>query len=377
MVEAIRFDFAGPARILFGAGAVREVAAAARAMGARALLVLGAPLTLDIPGPVFHVEGEPTIDLVRRAVALAREERCEVVVGVGGGSAIDAGKAVAALIANGGDPLDYLEVIGAGKRLERPSAPFIAVPTTAGTGAEATRNAVLVSPEHGVKASLRSSHMLPRLAVVDPELTFDLPPALTASTGMDALTQLIEPYVSVRANALVDLFCADGMRRASRSIERAFTHDRDAAARADMSMASLLGGLSLANAGLGAVHGFAAPVGGSFHAPHGAVCAALLPHVMEVNIAALRARAPESPAIERYAAVARILTGDPAATAESGAAWTARLSRALAIPALGAYGVQPRNVPELVAKAARASSMKGNPIALTEAELTDALTRAL
>lgn len=375
MVETIRFDFAGPARILFGAGAVKEVAPAARAMGTRVLLVSGAPVTLDLDGPVFPVQGEPTIDLVRRGVALAREERCDVVVGLGGGSAIDTGKAVAALLANGGDPLDYLEVIGEGRNLALPSAPFIAVPTTAGTGAEATRNAVLGSPEHGVKASLRSPHMLPRLAVIDPELTFDLPPALTASTGMDALTQLIEPCVSIRANALVDLFCLDGMRRAARSLERAYTNGRDAGARADMSMASLLGGLSLANAGLGAVHGFAAPVGGSFHAPHGAVCAALLPHVMAVNIAALRARAPESPALERYSAVARILSGDP--NPESGAEWADRLRRALAIPPLGAYGVEKRHVSELAAKAARASSMKGNPIALTEAELTDALTRAL
>ena len=283
-------------------------------MGRRALLVAGvSPALLGEAGldcALLAVEGEPTLELVRRGVALARAENCDLVIGFGGGSAIDAGKAIAALLANGGDPLDYLEVIGAGRSLLAPSAPFIAVPTTAGTGAEVTRNAVLASPEHRVKVSLRSPWMLPRLALVDPELTCRLPPAITASTGLDALTQLIEPYVSVRANPMTDLFCVEGMRRAARSLGRAFANGSDAEARADMSLASLLGGLALANAGLGVVHGFAAPIGGMFDAPHGAVCAALLPHGMEVNIRALRARAPGSEPLGRYRTVARLLTGN-------------------------------------------------------------------
>ena len=162
-------------------------------------------------------------------------------------------------------------MIGKGQALASPSLPFIAVPTTAGTGAEVTRNAVLASPEHRVKASLRSPFMLARLAVVDPELTYDLPPAVTASTGLDALTQLIEPYVSSRANPMTDSLCVEGMRRAARSLPRVFADGRDAEARLDMSLASLFGGLALANAGLGAVHGFAAAIGGAFDAPHGAV----------------------------------------------------------------------------------------------------------
>ncbi len=202
---------------------------------------------------------------------------------IGGGSALDLGKAAAALIANGGDPLRYLEIIGDGQPLARPSLPCICVPTTAGTGSEVTRNAVLGSPAHGVKASLRSPQMLPAVALVDPELTYDLPPALTASTGLDALTQVIEPFVSARANAFVDAICRDAIPRVIAALPAACAGDR--AARAEMAYASLCGGLALANAGLGAVHGFAGPIGGRFPAPHGAVCAVLLPHVVAINAA--------------------------------------------------------------------------------------------
>ena len=289
----MRFEFATATRIIFGPGTVAEVAPAARAMGSRALLVTGrSPRLAGLEGVPFPVTGEPTVDAVREGVRLLRAERCDLVISVGGGSAIDAGKAIAILTTNSGEPLDYLEVVGRGQAIQQASLPFIAVPTTAGSGTEVTRNAVLVSAEHKQKASLRSPLMLPRLAVVDPELTYELPPPLTAATGLDALTQLIEPFVSVRSNPMTDAFCVDGMRRAARSLSRAFTDGHDAEARLDMSLASLFGGLALANAGLGAVHGFAASIGGAFAAPHGAVCAALLPHVMEANLRAMRFRAP-------------------------------------------------------------------------------------
>ena len=378
----MRFEFATATRIVFGPGAASEVLPASKAMGARALLVTGLPpekavrLT-GVEGVTFDVTGEPTVDAVREGVRLLRGERCDLVIGFGGGSAIDAGKAIAALASNSGEPLDYLEVVGRGQSLGNPSLPFIAVPTTAGTGAEVTRNAVLASPEHGVKASLRSPFLLPRLAVVDPELTYDLPPALTASTGLDALTQLIEPYVSSRANPLTDSVCVEGVRRAARGLPRAYGDGRDAEARLDMALASLFGGLALANAGLGAVHGFAAPIGGAFPAAHGAVCAALLPHVMDSNIRALRSRAPQSPALVRYEDVARILTGRPDARAEDGAEWVRRLVAKLGIPALGSYGIRPRDVAGLTAKASQASSMKGNPVALTPDELAGILSRAM
>ena len=384
----MRFEFATATRILFGEGMAREVAPAAAAMGRRALLVTGvsreraAPCAalLEAAGVAcapFTVPGEPTVELIRTGAAYARAESCDLVIAMGGGSAIDAGKALAAMLANPGDPLDYLEVIGAGRPLERTSAPFIAIPTTAGTGSEVTRNAVLASPEHRVKASLRSAGMLPRLAVVDPELTFDLPRSITASTGLDALTQCIEPYVSVRANPMTDLVCVEGIRRAAAALPRVWENGRDREARGEMAWASLLGGMALANAGLGAAHGFAAPVGGMFAAPHGAICAALLPHVMEVNVQALRARAPGSEPLRRYEEVARLLTGQSHAAAEDGVRWVAALCRKLEIPPLRAYGVTGSDIPDLVAKAAHASSMKGNPIALTSEELRRIVSSSL
>ncbi len=374
----MQFEFATAGRIVFGAGAAREVARVARSLGARIFYVAGFDLPVDFePAAALRVAGEPTVELVRQGAEAARAAGCDVVVAIGGGSAIDTGKAVAALLANGGDPLDYLEVIGRGQPLTRPSIPVIAVPTTAGTGAEVTRNAVLASPAHGVKASLRSPHLLPRVAIIDPELTVGVPQAITASTGLDALTQLIEPYVSVRANAMTDMFCLEGIARAGRALERAFKDGSDIGARTDMSFASLLGGLALANAGLGAVHGFAAPIGGAFDAPHGAVCAALLPHVMDVNVRALRSRAPESGALARYATVARVLTGSAVASPEDGVAAAARLCAAVQIPGLSAWGISEKDLPALSANAARASSMKGNPVQLTGGELEEILRRAL
>jgi alcohol dehydrogenase class IV len=375
------FEFATAARILFGEGTLRQVPAAAAAFGRRALLVTGASPdravhlqkaleAANITVVVFPVSGEPTLDLIRSA-----PRDCDFVVALGGGSVLDAAKALAALLTNPGDPLDYLEVIGLGRPLAIAAAPCIAIPTTAGTGSEVTRNAVLGSPEHRVKASLRSASMLPRLAVVDPELTYELPRAITASTGLDALTQLIEPYVSVRANPMTDQFCVEGMRRASTALPRAWENGGDRQARCDMAWASLLGGMALANAALGAVHGFAAPLGGMFPAPHGAVCAALLPHAMAVNIRALHARSPEK--VGRYDDVARMLTGKPHATASDGAAWIADLCRKLEIPPLRNYGVTQSDLPALVGKAAQANSMKGNPIVLTEEELREIISRAL
>jgi len=384
----MRFEFAAPTRIVLGAGTVREVAPAAKDFGHRVLIVTGKSaersesLTAQlaeagVSNCHFLVDGEPTLDIVRAGVELARVERCDFVIGFGGGSALDAAKAIAALLTNPGELLEYLEVIGAGKPLANPGAPFIAIPTTAGTGTEVTRNAVLASPEHRVKVSLRSPLMLARLAVVDPELTFDLPRAVTARTGLDALTQLVEPYVSLYANPMTDGFCVEGLRRVARSLRRAFHSGHDAEARTDMSISSLLSGLSLANAGLGVVHGFAGPVGGMFPAPHGAICAALLPFGMEMNIRALRSRAPESESLRKYQTVASILMGDPNASAQDGVNWTTEICKEFGIPALGSYGVGTEHIPAVVEKAVQASSMKANPIVLTREELHEVLARSL
>jgi alcohol dehydrogenase class IV len=382
------FEFATATRIIFGAGAIREIGPLARQFGSRALVVTGrdpdraAPLLAalrqdGVESVALAVTGEPELQTVEGGVALARQGGCQFVISLGGGSAIDAGKAVAAMLANEGELLDYLEVIGRGKALNRPSAPFIAIPTTAGTGSEVTRNAVLASPRHQVKVSLRGLGMLPKIALVDPELTHALPPAVTASTGLDALTQLIEPYVSSRANPMTDALCAEGLSRAANSLRAAFENGRDGAAREDMAIASLFGGLALANAGLGAVHGFAGPIGGQFPAPHGAVCAALLPHVMEANLRALRQRQAASPSLRRYDEIARLLTHSATATADQGVEWVRRLARDLRIPSLAAYGLTPEHIPGLVDKAAKASSMKANPIPLTAEELTGILRNAL
>lgn len=383
----MQFEFATASRILFGPGTVRQVPALARELGRRVLLVTGrsfqraqplaeALVQAGLSYVPFSISSEPTTDQVATGAATARAEGCDLVIGMGGGAALDAAKAIAALVANPGELLDYLEVVGRGQPLARPSIPWLAVPTTAGTGAEVTRNAVLASPQHQVKASLRSRLLLPAGAVVDPELTLGLSAEITARTGLDALTQLIEPYVSTRANPLTDGFCVEGLRRVARSLRRAVHQGQDLAARQDMALAALLSGLALANAGLGAVHGFAAPIGGLFPAPHGAVCAALLPHVMEVNLRALRERAPGSPALRRYEEVARLLTGQPQATADDGVRWVQALCAELGIQPLRAWGVRPEHFELLSGRAAAASSMKANPVALTAEELHDILQRA-
>ncbi len=387
------FELATAGRIVFGAGAQRQVAAAVAATGARAaLLVTGASrarastLAAELAASgvkvaAFAIPGEPALDVVRAGVAAARAAAVGAVVAHGGGSALDGGKAIAALAANPGDALDYLEVVGRGRALERTPLPFFAVPTTAGTGSEVTRNAVLSVPEARVKASLRSPSMLPRLAAVDPDLLAGLPPAVIASSGLDALSQVIEPFLSIRANPVTDALARDGIGRSARALRPAFAGQlaRDPGLREDLALASLTGGLCLANAGLGAVHGFAAPAGGMFGAPHGAVCAALLPHELDVNLRALRARAPQHPALPRFAELAALLTGAPArdVTAEDGVAFVAALTRDLRVPGLASHGMRGSDVPALVDKAKQASSMKGNPLPLTDDELTEIAHRAL
>lgn len=385
--SAAGFEFATATRILFGSGASKRLPEVAGDLGTRALFVRGSdPSRLASAVRALNVEGvytvefavprEPDVGLIEQGVDLARTEHCDMVIGFGGGSALDAGKAIAALATNPGELLDYLEVIGRGKTLSLRPLPYIAVPTTAGTGSEVTKNAVIASPEHRVKVSLRSPAMLPVAAIVDPDLTANLPPSVTASTGLDALTQVLEPFVCARANPMIDAFCLDGIRRAGRALRDA-VKTGSPESRANMSLVSLFGGLALANAGLGAVHGFAGPIGGMFSAPHGAVCAALLPHVMEANIHALRTRTPDHPSLQKYAIVAQCLLGDASASADDGVNWVRALVTELRIPQLSAYGLKEDHIPDLVSKAAAASSMKPNPVVLTPVELHSVLLNAL
>lgn len=382
-----RFEFATATRIVFGPGTARDAGSIALPFGRRAAVITGprpernatlvaALETAGLQTFLFPVRGEPTVARIAEILTAARPLGIEVVIGCGGGSVIDAAKAVAGLLTNDGDILDYLEVVGRGQPLHHPALPWIAIPTTAGAGAEVTRNAVLTSPEHQVKASLRSPHLLARVALVDPELTLSLPPDVTAATGLDALTQLIEPFVCSRPNPLVDALCQDGIARIARSLRSAVRDGTDLAARTDLACAALCGGIALANAGLGAVHGLAAPLGGAFPAPHGAVCAALLPHAMRTNLAALDTRMPRHPALGRYTRVAQLLTGRPDSAAADGVAWIRELVRDLGIPPLANYGVRPEHFADLARKAAAASSMKANPVPLTSTEIENLLENA-
>lgn len=396
------FELATAARVVFGRSSLADAGGAAAELGGRAFVVCGSEparaaalvellLAAGLQVRTRPVRGEPSFGSIRQEVQEARDFGADLVVGMGGGSVLDSAKAIAALLANPGDPLDYAEVIGAGRPLSRPSLPCIAVPTTAGTGSEVTRNAVLLSEEMDVKVSLRSPTMLPRLAIVDPLLCLDLPPAITGSTGMDALTQLIEPFVSNRANPLTDALCRDGIARAARALPRAFAEGGDIDAREDMSLAALFGGLALANARLGVVHGFAAPIGGALHAPHGAICAALLPAAVAVNVRALRARDGSNPALARYAEVAALLRGSGEGPGggratellqerqrpEDAADILAELVSRLGISGLGSFGLGLRALPALVERAKAASSTRGNPIELQDDELTEILERSL
>ena len=383
----MKFEFATASRIIFGQGTVKEVAPMASNMGNCALLVTGR--NLERAGPLsgslkntgmkivtFSVSDEPIIVLTIECVEFARQNASDIVIAMGGGSVIDTAKAIAALLTNSGDITDYLEVIGRGKQLSRPSAPCIAIPTTAGTGAEVTKNAVLTSQEHKVKVSLRSPTMLPDLAIVDPELTYSMPPSLTASTGLDALTQVLEPFVSVKSNPLTDAICIEGLKRAARSLHRAFKDGSDTRAREDMAIVSLFGGLTLANSKLGAVHGIAGPMGGMFPVPHGVICARLLPFVVEVNVRALK-RHNSQQYLLRYDQVAQVLTGKSNAKAEEGIDRIHDLCDALDIPGLSDFGITEDHFPDLIASSKKASSMKGNPVNLTDEELTEILQKAV
>lgn len=377
------FELALPPRISFGAGRAGDLPAVVAALGSRALVATGSS-----PGRVAHlvdalrphvralevvaVPGEPGVDDARAAADTGRRIRADVVVAIGGGSVIDLAKAAAMLLGNGGDPMDYLEVVGRGQPILREPLPLVALPTTAGTGAEVTANAVLASRDHGIKASLRHPLMIPRHAIVDPVLTLDCPPAVTAASGMDALTQCLEPYVSHRANPVTDGWARTGLVHAGRGLVRAFHDGSDLAARGDMALASLMGGLALANAKLGAVHGFAGVIGGMTEAPHGAVCAALLAPVCRANLA----RADERLG-RRLTDVARWLTGDGAASAGDGIAWIERTCAELGVPPLSTHGLTDAHTAEVVAAAARASSMQGNPVPLDAAALAEVFRAAL
>ncbi|MCI1748643.1 MAG: iron-containing alcohol dehydrogenase [Acidipropionibacterium sp.] len=380
----MEFTFATAGRIVFGPGRFADLPDLVSGFGARVMIVAGGHAAalpgLDVLGServLVRTSGEPSIPQVAEALEVAREFGPDVIVAVGGGSAIDTAKSVGILSRNRGDIMDHIEVVGRGVPLEPASIPVIACPTTSGAGAEVTANSPIVSPEHGVKASLRSPAMLPAIALVDPELTLSSPPAVTASSGFDALTQCIEPYISVKANVLTDQFAAEGIRRAASGLRRAWTDGSDLAARTDMSICSLFGGLSLANAKLGAVHGLAAPIGGMTGGAHGEICAAMLAGATRVNVETMTRRDPGNPALARCDRVAQLLTGRPDARAADGVEWLSRIVADLQVPGLAALGLQRSQIDEAADAAMRASSMKGNPIALNHDEVVEIIELSL
>jgi len=390
------FEWSLPASIVFGRGSIGEIGLRVAGFGRRVLFVRDGGLPesggaldavrgrLESAGLSIKeevVKGEPTVEGVDEIVRRARSFSPEAVLGLGGGSAMDTAKAAAGLLGNGGEVLDYLEIIGKGKPFERPAVPLIAVPTTAGTGSEATRNAVLTSRAHGVKASLRGHALLPKLALVDPALTDSLPADITASTGLDALTQCLESFLAIKANPFTDALALEGLRRAARSLERVCRGGDVPDARDDMSLAALFSGICLANAGLGAVHGLAAAIGGKFPAPHGAVCGRLLPPVFSENVRALAASSAGRPALVKCLSIAAIFLPNEKASEETR---LARLSERLfnlvsdlKIPGWAFYGIAEADLPALAAAAARSSSIRQNPVVLSESTLVEILRSAL
>ena len=400
------FEFATAGRVVFGDGVFGRIGSEAAQFGHRVLIVHGnsgrnlpklrkllSEAGLSSEG--FAVSFEPDVDLVTRGVALARQMQADLIIGFGGGSPMDCAKAIAALAANPGEALDYLEIVGKGQGLSLPPLPCIAIPTTAGTGAELTRNAVISIPDKRVKVSLRHLSMLPRLALIDPVLTWDLPPDQTAASGMDALTQLIECFTCNAPNPLVDAICRDGLQRSASSLRAAWVsacdrsrEDRssvetlspqteaEAAARRNLALASLLSGMALANAKLGAVHGLAGPLGGFLNAPHGALCAALLPATFEQNLQTIMLNSPRPDLVERFDEIGRILLGTPHADAQDAATFLHDLVKEMEIRSLRHWGLKRDDFPVVVEMAKNASSMKGNPVALSDAALEEILERS-
>jgi alcohol dehydrogenase class IV len=384
----LTFQFSAPTQIEFGAGRARTVMAEIKHFGSKVLLVCGKnhqrhhELARQLQANAvrfepFEVDGEPDTVLVEKGLLRARQIGCDVVVGLGGGSAIDSAKTIAALINNSGSLLDYLEVIGSGRPLENPPVACIAIPTTAGTGAEVTRNAVLASPAHRIKVSLRGPQLMPRLAVIDPTLALSLPPLLTAATGMDALTQLVEAFVSRKANPLTDALCREGIPRAARALPVAVDSGGNLQPRIEMAIASLFSGMALANGGLGAVHGIAGPLGGYKPMPHGTACAALLAPVFEANARLLGKRCPAGHQLDRFCEAARLLTGDPQASVADGVRWLYKLQHRLGLPMLDQFNLSDDDLAVVAKNACNASSMRGNPVMLDNPAIIDILKRAM
>jgi len=383
------FSIARFPRIKFGAGTIKQLPSLAAGYGNTVLLVTGAS-SLDQSG-VWHaieqelgkaglrwhritVNSEPSPQMVDEVVAAHKENAIDLVVGIGGGSVLDAAKAISGLLRVGDTVLDYLEGVGPEKTYQGPAVPFIAIPTTAGTGSEATKNAVLsVHGKQGFKKSFRDERLVPEYALIDPDLLASCPPGLIAADGMDALTQLLESWLSIRANPVTDALAWSGLEAARDSLLPWYEGGGDQSqARAGMAYAALMSGITLAQTGLGSVHGLASPLGAFFPIPHGVVCGTLVCAATRINIDAMLAREPENPALEKYAKVSELLCQQTFSTQEQ--AWEELLqlldnwTQRLQLPLLDEYGITPADFDHIVAHS-RGSSMKTNPIVLSDEEI--------
>ena len=376
------FSLLSAGEIRFGRGQIKTVAAWITPQAQRVLLVHGSTLAraqafyqqLQNAGlhiSTFAVATEPCLADIQNGVNFARQAGVELVVSVGGGAVIDAGKAIAALIPAEGDLIDYLEVVGNGKQLTSSPLPFVAIPTTAGTGAEVTKNAVINVPEHQRKVSLRDNRMLPNLAVVDPSLTDNSPRSVTLASGLDALTQVIEPYLCTRANAFTDAICRDAIPRAIRALV-ALIAEESPQQRDEMAWVSLSGGLALANSGLGVIHGLAGPLGGLCSAAHGALCGTLLPYGLE-----LHDKTVTSPKIRQRLDEIRHWLADSLQVPPAQAFTALRdWSRSSGLGSLQELGVPENSLVQAAEAASNASSMKANPVTLDQSQLLNLLQQA-
>ena len=384
MTSNFKFDLHLPPRVIFELGSRSQIINIIESFGKRALLIHSKshPLISGIIQEIndsnielvpLAVTGEPSTESISEILSRTTGKKFDCIVGIGGGSVIDSAKAVSTLLANPGTITDYLEIVGKNLPINNSPIPCIAVPTTAGTGSEVTKNAVLSVGEKKIKVSLRSTRMIPRVAIIDPELTYSMPAEVTASTGMDAIIQLIEPFISNKANSFTDGICREGLKAASGSIRKVFYNPSDSDGRAGMSYASLCGGIALANSGLGAVHGIAGVIGGMYSKPHGQICAALLNGTLEINIKAIARRQGENPCRQKFRELAVILTGRADADESDVTLWSKEICHDLEIPSLSALGISRCEFDVICEKAAISSSMKGNPILLTPEELNEIL----
>jgi alcohol dehydrogenase class IV len=392
----MQFEFLSTPKIFFGSDKFQNIGTLAKEFGSNLFLVTSesalpksnfARSILENQVAKFHfniesyiIKGEPTIEVIDLGTNKANEFKADVVIGLGGGSVLDASKAIAGLITNGGSARDYLEVVGRGETITKPPLPIIAIPTTAGTGSEVTKNAVILAKEEQFKASIRSPLLIPKIAIIDPTLMVTVPPSVTATCGMDAFTQLIEAYTSNNAQPMTDALAELGIKKVAKSLLSAYKNGQLLETRTNMALASLISGICLANAGLGAVHGFASPMGG-LNIPHGVICAALLAPTIEANISKLKSTPENQLVLEKYSRIAEIIADRTFSKMElaheSFIDFLKSLTEDLKIPKLSEFGVTESVIPMIVEKAKNSSSMKYNPIHLDDTALSNILKQAM